>query len=80
VEITLEERCERLPLEIRRQLIPLPGFVLEWKILSVRFEKKIERIDHRHFGDEIDFDGEFAGRLGKDQTGQVVCLRILFAN
>ncbi len=65
MEITLEERRKRLPLEIRCQLIPLPGFVLEWERFSVRFEKKIERIDDRHFGDEVDLDAKFVRRLGK---------------
>ena len=76
-EITLEERCQRLPLEIRRQLIPLPGLVLEGEILSVRFEKKIERIDDRHFGDEVDLDAKFIGRFEENQTRLIVCLGVL---
>ena len=77
VKITLEERCERLPLEIRRQLITLPGLVLKWVMLRVGLEKEIERIDDRHFGNEVDLDAKFIGGFEENQARQIVCLRIL---
>ncbi len=43
----------------------------------MRFQKKVERVDHRHLGDEIDFDAKFARSLGKDQAREVVRLGIL---
>ena len=53
------------------------GIVVEGKFLRLRFEEEIERIEHRHLGDEIDLDAELAGGLLKDESGQVVGLRVL---
>ena len=64
-------------IEIGRQLVPLPVFVGERKLLGVRLKEEIEGIDDRHLGHQIDFDPEFARLLREDQPGQVVALWIL---
>jgi hypothetical protein len=43
----------------------------------VGFKKKIERIDDRHFGDEIDLDAKFTGGFEEHQPRQIVRLRVL---
>ena len=43
----------------------------------MRFEKEVERVVDRHFGDEVDLDAELADLLRKRQPGDVVALRIL---
>ena len=43
----------------------------------MRFKKKIERIDDRHFGDEIDLDAKFICRLGKYQAREIIGLWVL---
>ena len=44
--------------EKRNQLLGERVRVLEWIELRVRLDKEIERIDHRHVGDQIDDDVE----------------------
>ena len=43
----------------------------------MRFEKKIERIEYRHFGNQINFNAEFARFFRKHQARQVIRLRVL---
>ena len=49
------------------------------KRIFLRFglEKEIERIDDRHFDDQIDHHAEVLHQLGKRDTGQKIGLRIL---
>ena len=53
------------------------GVVTERKGLSLGLEEEVERIDHRHVGDEIDRDLELRRLLGKHQARQMIALRIL---
>ncbi len=77
VEILLEQRRRRQLEEVGFQLMTFPSLVGEGNFFGMRFEKEIERVDDRHFGYQIDLEAEFARLLGKDQTGQVVALRVL---
>ena len=63
--------------EIRRQLVPLAGLIGKGNLLGVRFEKEVKRIDHRHFGDQVDLDAELARLFREDQARQVIALRVL---
>ena len=54
-----------------------PRLVGERKRLGRRLEEEVERIDHRHLGDQIDVDGELARLLRKDEAREVVAVRIL---
>ena len=38
----------------------------------MRLEKKVEGIEYRHFGDEIDFDAQLLGRLREDQAREII--------
>ena len=75
--IAVEQLAAGNLVQIRRQLVALPGFVLEGEFLGMRFEEEVERIDHRHLGHQIDLETEFAGLFREDQAGQVVALRVL---
>ena len=45
--------------------------------LGLGLEEEVERIDHRHVGDEIDLDEELRHLLGKHDAREVVAVRIL---
>ena len=55
----------------------MAGVIGERNLFGVRFEEKIERVDHRDLGDQIDLDAEFVGFFGEDQSRQPITLRIL---
>ena len=76
-EIRFEARRQRLLTQVRLQLLKLPVFVGERCLLRVRFEKEIERVVHRHLGDQVDFDAQLVDFFGESQPGNVVALRIL---
>ena len=61
----------------RREFVIQRRVVGERKFLRLRFEEKIERIQHRHFRDQIHFDAKLARRLLEDEPRGVVRLRIL---
>ncbi len=65
------------PREVRSQLAPLLLFIREGKFLRIRLEKKIERVEHRHLGDEIDLDAQLTRLVGERQAGEIVRLRVL---
>ena len=46
-------------------------------MLGIFLDEKIEWIDDRHAGGEIDLDAEFAGRLRKYEPRQPVAVRVL---
>ena len=76
-QVTLEERRQRVLSKVRRELHALPRFVVERIILGVGFQEKIERVNNRHLGDEVDFDAKFPRRLRENQARKVIRLRIL---
>src|SRR6202007_3405928 len=53
------------------------GGVGERESFREGLDEEIERIYHRHVGDEIGRDGEFASLLGKDKACEPVSIRIL---
>ena len=60
-----------------REFVIERWIVGEGKFFRLRFEKKIERIQHRHFRDQIHFDAQLPGFFGKDEAGGVIRLRVL---
>ena len=61
----------------RREFRPFGRFVMERELLRVAFEKKIEGIEDRHFGDEVDLDAQLARRFGECDACQIIRLRVL---
>ena len=59
------------------QLTGEDRIISERKFLGGLFDEKIEGVDHRHLGHEVDFDPQLAHRLGKDQPGQMIAVRVL---
>jgi len=72
-----QSRADRLDIEIRRKLLGELGGVGERESFREGLNEEIERIYHRHVGDEIDRDGEFASLLRKDEAREPVSIRIL---
>src|SRR5262249_21409806 len=72
-----QPRAGRLGIEIRGKLFGEFGGIGEREIFREWLDEEIERIYHRHVGDEIDSDGEFAGLLRKDEACEPVSIRIL---
>ena len=54
-----------------------PALVAERELLGVRLEEEVERVEHRHLGDQVDLDAQLARALREDQARQVVGLRVL---
>src|SRR6185436_12848211 len=50
---------------------------LEGKLFRARFEEEVERIEHRHFGYQIDFDKKLGRLVRKHETRDVVAEWIL---
>ena len=61
----------------RREFVVERMIVSKGKFLRFRFEKIVERVQHRHLGDQIHLDAKFARRLFKNNAGGVIGLRIL---
>src|SRR4030095_3605143 len=76
-QVTLEERGQGLLSQVSRWFYLLPRFVFERIILGVGLQEKIERVNNRHLGDEVDFDAKFPRRLWENQARKVIRLRIL---
>ncbi len=62
---------------VRREFALQRGVVLEGKVLGRGFEEEIERVEHRHLGDEVDLDAQQRRLVGEDESRQVVGLRVL---
>ena len=77
VEISLQQGRGRLGDEVRRQLTRLQVGVSEREFFGCGFQKKVKRVEHRHFNHQVHRDLEFARGLFKHQAGLVVGKRIL---
>ena len=51
--------------------------VSEREVLRVRLQEEVERIQHRHLGDQIHLDAQLARRLREHEAREIVRLRIL---
>ena len=57
----------------RSQFTLQPSFISERKLLRVRLQEEIERIDHGHLRDQIHFDAEVLDALGEHHASQESC-------
>ena len=76
-EPLLEQRAGGFPLEVRRELGRELRRVVEREMLGPVLDEEVERIDHRHVGDEIDGDVERARGFREDEARDVVAVRVL---
>jgi hypothetical protein len=63
--------------QVRRQLASQRGVIGERVARRVLLDEEVERVDDREVGDEVDGDGEVAGRLGEHEARQMVAERVL---
>lgn len=77
VQVGFEPWRQRQFFQVRRQFALLFAGIREGDVLGVRFQKEVERVEHRHFGDQINLDTELVGLFREDQTRQVIALRVL---
>src|SRR5262249_45429902 len=72
-----QPRAGRLGIEIRYKLFRELGRISERECFREGLDEEIEWIYHRHIGDEIDRDGEFASLPRKDEACEPISIRIL---
>jgi hypothetical protein len=70
-------RARRFQLAKGCDLLGERGVVGERPGLGLGLEEEVERIDHRHVGDQVDHDLEAVGLLREDEARQVIALGIL---
>ena len=76
-EIFCERRRQPAFALERREFVIQRRVVGERKFFRLRFEEKIERIQHRHLRDQIHLHAEFARGLVEDEPRGVIRLRVL---
>ena len=76
-QVFLEQRLAAEHDEVRREVALLRSLVGERECLRVGLEEEVERIEHRHLGDQIDLDAQLARLLREHEPGEVVRLRVL---
>ena len=76
-QVFLEQRLAAEHDEVWREVALVHALVAERKSLGVRLEEEVERIEHRHLGDQVHFDAQLLGLLREDVARKVVSLRIL---
>ena len=77
LELGRELGSRRTYFQERSQLVCEPGLVAERKLLRVRLQEEVERIDHGHFRDQIHFHREVPDALRKHRASQKIALRVL---
>ncbi len=72
-----EPRTRGEQFEVRRELLLQPRFVVERKRFGRRFEKEVERIEHRQLGGQVDVDEQLARLVGEHQSREMVAVGVL---
>src|SRR5439155_22749649 len=70
-------RPERRGFQERNQFLRQRRRVSEWEVFGVGLDEKVEWVDDRHVGDQIDQDLELAGPLREDETRHPVAVGVL---
>ena len=76
-DIGRKARTRRFRLQIGRELRLQFGLISERKLLGVGLDEKVERIDDRKFGGQIDLDLELRHFLRKDEPRLPIAMRVL---
>ena len=77
VEERLKPGADGIGLAIDHEVVVQVLGIVERPLLGGFLGEEIERVVDGHVGDEIDFDLQLANRLGEDESGQPVAVRIL---
>ena len=73
----LEQRAGWLELQVGFEFLGYARFVSERELLGLWLEEEIERIEHRHLGDEVHLQPELARSFRHHDSSEVVAERIL---
>ncbi len=58
--------------QVGRESTLLVGRIRQRKALRVRLKKEVERVEHRHLGDQIDFDAQLFGLVRKNYAREII--------
>ena len=72
-----QARARRFRIDEGCQVLAQVGCEFERPLVGVGLDKKVERIDHFHIGEQIDRDGKFGCLFRKHETRQPIAVRIL---
>jgi hypothetical protein len=64
-------------LSVGRQFALQVGIVFERQFFGLGFEEKVERVLHRHVGDQVDRDFKPLDRIGEHDAGLIIAVRVL---
>ncbi len=67
----------RFRFHVDGQIFPQLLRIIERPLGRLFLNEEIERIVNRHIGDKIDLDLKFRRRLGKNETGEIIAVRVL---
>jgi hypothetical protein len=70
-------RSRRLQHAIGRKIVAQLVVVAEGKVVSVRFDEKVERVDDFEISKEVDRNRKLGGFFGEDVAGDPVPVRVL---
>ncbi|MNP15308.1 hypothetical protein D3C76_1076620 [compost metagenome] len=77
VQVGGELRRQRQLLQVGQQFVAFVTAITEGHLLGVGFEEEVERVEHRHLGDQVDFHPQAVGFLREHQARQVIALWVL---
>ena len=77
IEKGLEPRSGRLGSAIDNEIRSQVLAIFEWPGFGAFLDEEVERIVHRHVGDDVDLYLQFGDEFGEDVAGEPVAVRIL---
>ena len=77
VEESLKKRTGRLRRPVDDEVGPQVLAIVERPALGVLLDEEVERVVHRHVGDDVDLDLELGDEFRKDVAGEPVAVRVL---
>ena len=63
--------------QIGREFASILCLVLEWEVLRIVVEPEVERVQHRHLGDQVNRDLQLPRGFIEHQPSKIVGLRVL---
>ncbi len=67
-----QKRTPLLQLEIGSEISGQAVVVNEGNLLRRLFEKEVERVDHRHVGDQVDLERQLVGLFRENDPGEII--------
>ena len=76
-EVLFHPRARRVHDQVRGKILERIRFVPEREVCRVVFQEEVERVEDSQFRNEINVYDEGLGGLGKDESRQIITVRIL---